>query len=447
MNKIKFLGASGMVTGSCYFLSDESDRGIIIDMGMFQGTKEEVEQNFEDLDVDFRQVDGVILTHAHLDHCGRLPLLYRGGYTGKIYMTKATRKLTELTLRDAAKIAREETIEHPPLYTEDDVRALLNQMTSVAYHKEFKIGDYSITLVDAGHLLGSASVIIRDIDQTIVFSGDIGNYPSNILKKTELIGSADVVVMETTYGDREHGDEDASDVLASEINEIERTGGTLLIPAFSLERTQELLHRLNHLKSEDRIKESTAVFVDGPMAIRATRIYKQFRNLYNDEMFRHARQEDPYSFPGMKMTERSRESRDISDYLGPKVIIAGSGMMTGGRILRHAQEHLPNPKTRLLIVGYQGEETLGREIEEGAKEVYINDELVQINATINKTGSMSTHAGQSQLLEWLKNIEGVKKVFLTHGDEEPRKAFRELIMKELKMNNVELPLVNQEFSL
>ncbi len=225
MNKIKFLGASGTVTGSCYFLYDESDRGIIIDMGMYQGGKELQDKNFEPFDIDFRQVDGVILTHAHLDHCGRLPLLYRGGFRGKIYMTKGTKKLTELTLFDAARIARNETLERGPIYTEDDVRELLNQMQVVQYHKEFKIGDYALTMVDAGHLLGSASLIINDGQQTIAFSGDIGNYPQDILKQTEFISHADVVVMESTYGDREHEDGEPADILASEINEIEKQMG------------------------------------------------------------------------------------------------------------------------------------------------------------------------------------------------------------------------------
>jgi metallo-beta-lactamase family protein len=447
-HKIKFLGASGTVTGSCYVLSNENNCHIMIDCGMYQGNKELEDLNRKPIDFDTRQLAGMILTHAHLDHCGRIPILYTEGYRKKIYMTKATRKLSEVVMRDAAHIAEFEVPENP-LYTQDDVVALLNQVQVVQLNKPYMVGDYEVTMVEAGHLLGSTSLIIRDTtdNKVFAFSGDLGNSPQNIERPTQMINQADCVVMESTYGDRGHGTENPDQVLMEEIQEIEKTGGTLLIPAFALERTQELLHRINHLKKDNKIKKETPVFLDGPMAVKALRIYKQFKMLFNEELAAHARTEDPFDFNGLHIVERPAESREIRKILGAKIVISGSGMMSGGRVLKHAITFLPSSKTRLLLVGYQGEETLGREIFEGNRQVFINDQHVTIRANVRATSCMSNHADQTGLYNWFTHIKGVKKLFLTHGDEEPRAVFKQKILDSHGITDINLPEVDQEFTI
>lgn len=445
MNSIKFLGASGTVTGSNFLLKPDNGKGIIVDMGMFQGPHEVADLNYLPLEFSARDVSAVVVTHAHLDHVGRLPLLVKAGFTGPLYMTEATRVLTELTLLDAAHITAEDEV-HPPLYTESDVLRILSQMEIVKYGETFDAGPYKVTLRDAGHILGSATAEIYDPKdphfKRIVFSGDLGNSPEDIVRPTEMIDKADIVVMESTYGDRTHANEDPYQIMQEEINAIEESGGTLLIPSFSLERCQEILHIIDHLKWDKRVSDETLVYLDSPMAIRATRVYKQFRNLYGGEMARHAKTDDPFNFPGLFMVEHARESRKIADTKGPKVIIAGSGMMTGGRILGHAKHYLPMASTRLLFVGFQAEETLGREILEGARNIVIDQTEIKINAQIRKSSGMSAHADQPQLINWLKHIKGVNKVFLVHGEELQRQALSQIIQSQLNIKNVILPAMN-----
>lgn len=427
MTRFKFLGAAGMVTGSGYWLNNKPANGLLIDLGMFMGPEPVDALNYEALDIDVTDLAGVILTHAHLDHCGRLPMLVGMGYSGPIYMTKATLRLTKLSLHDAARIAKHDHY-RKPMYSAEDVDELLSRARVVDYHEPFSIGDYEARLVDAGHILGSASVILKDGDgKTLVFSGDLGNSPEDIVKPTELIDGADVVVMESTYGGRLHPKEDPLSILQAEINAIETDGGVLLVPAFSLERTQVLLHMIDHMKTEGKVEQETPVYLDSPMAIEATRIYKQFTGLYSRELSLHSRDDDPFDFPGLKITRKHNQSERIWRTQGPKVIIAGSGMMSGGRIMNHAAHYLPKSSTRLLIVGYQAEETLGREILEGAETVVIDGNRVEVNATISEISAMSAHADSRQLLDWLKHIRGVKKVFLTHGED----AARQALVKEI----------------
>ncbi|OGM26724.1 hypothetical protein A2627_04070 [Candidatus Woesebacteria bacterium RIFCSPHIGHO2_01_FULL_39_28] len=450
--KIKFLGASGFVTGSCYLLTDDSGHGVMVDMGMFQGLDKIKDLNLTLPDVDYSNLDGVILTHAHLDHCGRLPLLAKTGFIGKIYMTQATSVLTELALLDSAKIASEDRKE-TPLFTSFEVEEILKNIQIVDYGQGFKIGNFDVVFRDAGHILGSASIEVknqgsRDSVEKITFSGDLGNTPEDLLKPTELIKDAEVVVMESTYGDRIHSNENASQVLTEEINSIEESGGVLLIPAFSVERSQEILHTMDHLKRQGKIQKQTNVFLDSPLAIKATQVYREFRNLYSKELAEHSENDDPFDFPGLVPVESVKESRMIHGMEGSKVIIAGSGMMTGGRILDHAGFYLPLISTRLLIVGYQAEGTLGRYILDGAKSVRIYGQRVEINASIRKSSGMSAHADQPRLIKWLGNIEGVKKVFLTHGDDIARQVLARLIEDRfIDIEDVFLPILNEEKNL
>ena len=438
--KIKFLGAAGTVTGSSYLVTANSGESILIDLGLFQGPHEIDALNYRPFEVNCASLAGVILTHAHLDHCGRLPILINHGFTGKIYMTAPTADLTELSLLDSAKINEED---HPDtmLYDKEQVYRLIRQFEQVEYHTPFYIGSFTILFRDAGHIMGSASIGITVDGKHIVFSGDLGNSPEDITMPTETIRSADVVIMESTYGDRNHPQGKPSDSLRTEIAAVMESGGTVLIPAFSLERTQELLHLIYH------IHPTIPVYLDSPMAQKATVIYEKYKHLMNPEILADFKIHDPFIFPALQLIESRRDSGNMLRSDGPKVIIAGSGMMTGGRVLGHAQVLLPRESTRLLIVGYQGEGTLGRALLEGQKEIRIYGEDVRVAAHISETQTMSSHADQRQLMHWLSAMDGVQKVILTHGENGPRGVFAEKIKTELHMTDVNMPLLNEEIEI
>lgn len=441
--KIQFFGASGGVTGSSYFLSEENNRGILVDFGMFQeGNDASVQHNATLLPIEAKHILGVVVTHAHLDHCGRLPMLIRMGYHGKIYMTEATKMLVELTLMDAVHVAEKNHREL--LYSQEQVVRVLQNIVTVAYDQEIVLDTFSITFRDAGHILGSASIEITNTTEQkkIVFSGDLGNSLQELVRPTAIIDHADVVVIEATYGDRIHPEEDTTAILQQEINLVESSGGVLLLPAFSLDRTQALLHKLNHLKKEGKIAPETPIFLDSPMGIQATLIYEHFPRLYCVELAAHAKEENPFDFPGLTLVEDGKESNAIKNITGTKVIIAGSGMMSGGRILRHAMRYLPEITTRVMLVGYQAERTLGRHLQEGARHVLIDHESIAVNATVTTIHGMSAHADQPQLLHWLKQIQGVKKLFITHGEAEARIALQEKISEEIGTADTILPEID-----
>ncbi len=445
MKKIKFLGAAGGVTGSSFVLTGQNDDQILVDFGIFQGPREVSDLNYQPLQFNPSSVKGVVLTHAHLDHCGRLPLLVFGGFQGKIYMTAPTAALIEVILRDAAKIAQEK-VDYTPLYGSDEVEKVLKMVEVVEYEHEFPVGSFMVKFKDAGHILGSASIEIIDTadKKKIVFSGDLGNTPEDIIKPAVYSDDADYVVMETTYGDENHPQEDPSQIIMEEINKVEDAMGVLLIPAFSLERTQEILHRIHHLKKDGKVRADTPVFMDSPMGIRATEIFGQFRDFYNEEMQAHT--SDPFNFEGLASTIESRDSKDIIKAMEPKVIVAGSGMMSGGRILHHAVNYLPIDTTSILFVGYQAEGTLGRAVLRGAKTVRIYDKQVIVRAKVRET-TMSSHADQSKLLLWLGHIKGVKKVFLAHGEVSKRTVFAQKVKEQFQIERVVMPLVGEEHAL
>lgn len=445
--KIKFLGAAGTVTGSSYILTSGGGTSILIDLGMFQGPTEIDKLNYLPYDYDVSTLAGAILTHAHLDHCGRLPIIMNKGFKGSIYMTPPTRDLTELSLLDSAKIAKEDKSQ--VLYTTADVLNLVKQFVTVEYHKEIHIGDFVITFYDAGHILGSASLEIIDKKPSsdirkIIFSADIGNYPAYLEESTEFIKSGDAVVIETTYGDRLHPKESPIDALQSEINAVEVNGGTLLIPSFSLDRAQELLHMIMHLKKEGKVSKETPVILDSPMAEKATKIYVDYPKYFNPHIEAEYKLGEMFDFEGLEVTKDWRQSQAIHARPEPKVIIAGAGMMTGGRIVGHAMHYLPFPTTRLMIVGYQGEGSLGRELLNGSTEVIIKGVKVPVKASVHDTQGLSSHADQGQLMEWLKSIKGVKKVILTHGDDHSRIGFKEIVEKDLGISDITLPKLGDE---
>lgn len=440
---IQFLGAAGSVTGSCYVLTSTSRQSIMIDCGMFQGSPELEALNYQPIAYDTGKLLGFILTHAHLDHCGRLPMILAGGYNKPIWMTRPTRDIAEISLFDTAKIAKFDR-DQTPMYTKDDVESTIKLFQTADYGQQISIGDFRITMRDAGHILGSASLEIEDTsseagNSTVVFSGDLGNSPQDLIRPTETILHGDTVVMESTYGDRLHPQENASDKIASEIQVIEKNGGTLLIPAFSIERSQELLHRIAHLKQSGKVRRETLVFFDSPMGEKVTQVFEHYQELFNTELQRDFKVSDPFAFPGLSIMQTPADSEGISAVTEAKVIIAGSGMMSGGRIVGHAIKYLPDPKTRVLIVGYQGKETLGRALLDGQKSVMIQGVSVTVNATISETQAMSSHADQAQLLKWLKSIKGVKQLFLTHGEDEPRKALEAKVRSDVGIPNIGLP--------
>lgn len=436
--EITFLGASGTVTGSSYLLTNKKKENILIDCGMFQGIEGEDTLNSQPFPFSTIALEGVFVTHAHLDHCGRLPLLIKSGFNGKIYTTQATKDIMEISLMDAASIQEEEGKEEkkPILYTKEDVLELIKKVEIVQYDNSIQLGTYTITFRNAGHILGSASIEISSDSHTIIFSGDLGNSPERLIQPTEQIKKADTVIMESTYGNTTHSQENAHDTLLKEITAIENSGGVLLIPAFSIERTQEILHILSHLFEEKKISSDMPVFLDSPMAISVTEVFKKYTRLYSTEL---SHDKNPFNFPSLVCTPTTKESKAILDAYSPKIIIAGSGMMSGGRILHHLHNYLASPTTRVLIVGYQAVGTLGRILEEGAKNVHIYHDEIEVKATITKMEAFSSHADQPILLSWLKNIQNVEKVFLVHGEDKQRNQLSTAIKEQLHISQVFLP--------
>ena len=415
------------MTGSSYLLTANSNQTLIIDSGLFQESFRLENLNTQPFTADIRTVSGVLLTHAHLDHCGRLPLLLKQGFNGPIYMTAPTKEITEISLLDSAKVAHHE---HKDLYDENLVRETVKLFQVVNYGQPFSLGEFQIVYRNAGHILGSASIEISADNQKIVFSGDLGNSPEDLIPPTEKISWANAAVMETTYGDRLHPKDEPIAILQSEVNTVEETSGTLLIPAFSIERSQEILHLISQLKGAGKIKAATPIIFDSPMAEKVTAVFEKYLN-----------SPGLFTFPGLFIGKNHPEGS------GPKVILAGSGMMTGGKILDYARQYLPFATTRLLFVGYQANETLGRKILDGAQNISIEKTPLTINAAVNEIQSLSSHADQKQLLNWLGAINGLKKVFLTHGEDPARKTMAENIKNLFPQIETFQPTLNQEYNL
>lgn len=420
----------------------------MVDYGMFQGKPEEMGMNSVKPDIDFGKLSAVALTHAHLDHCGRLPMLVGFGFTGPIYMTEATKALAELVLFDAAKISKEDNLKGI-LYTDEDVIEVMKQVVLVDYDKPFMVGDFELTFLDAGHILGSASIIVeeKETGKKIVFSGDLGNSPEPLIAPTETIKEADVAVVESTYGDEVHERRDEMDHLTEFVNQAEREKATVLIPSFSIERSQELLYIFDQLKKTQKISKEIPIFLDSPMAIRATEVFRNFPELYSKALKLQARTDDPFDFPNLIVCDTIEKSKQIKNHEGAKVIIAGSGMMTGGRVIHHAINFLGDPATQLIFVGYQAEGTMGREILDGKKVLNIWGNEITVKAQVKEIKTMSSHADQEQVIGWLKKIEGLKEVILIHGEELPRLVLTEKIRQEIPGTEVVLPVLHQEINL
>lgn len=428
--KVTFYGAAGEVTGSHYVLESAKSR-IAIDCGLFQGTKSAHDDNYQPFPYDPSQLQALILTHAHLDHVGRLPKLVKDGFRGKIFTHPATADLAALILEDAAKVM----IDHlepdeEPLYHPSDVEAVLDLFELVEYQTSVKItADITAKFFDAGHILGSASVRVESAGQSVVFSGDIGNHPVPLLNQPVTPEPADLVIMESTYGGRLHDDpQTRKQKLLDVFKRIVKARGVLMIPAFAIERTQELLYELNEMANQGLLP-TIPVYLDSPLATAVTRVYQQYHTLFDaGAKLAYAHDREIFSFPNLSITESSDQSKAILAAADPKIIIAGSGMMEGGRIIHHAANYLAEPHNFLLFVGYQGQGTLGRELFDGKKQVKIKGQTVKVRAKLMAITAYSSHADQPGLLAWLGDFRRPpQQIALVHGEPEAAAALAKAI--------------------
>lgn len=447
--QLTFIGAAHEVTGSCHFV-EVGAKKFLVDCGMHQGADIYVNQ---ELPVNAADIDYVLITHAHIDHSGLLPLLYAHGFRGKIYATEATAQLCEIMLKDSAYIQESEAEwrnrkakragggEVTPLYTLRDAVEVLTHFVPCLYHEEVEIcPEIKIRFVDAGHLLGSSSIEVwlteDNITKKIVFSGDLGNGNHPLIRDPEYISDADYVLIESTYGDREHAKNiDFAKALAEEIEVTLRGGGNLVIPAFSVGRTQEILYFIRRIKEENLIPGFTdfEVYMDSPLAMAATQIFhKSIAECFDDEAKALVeRGKNPIGFQGLRMAVTSDESKRINLDITPKVIISASGMCEAGRIRHHLKHNLWREESTILFVGFQVPGTLGHSLLNGVKEVRMFGEEVTVNARISNIPGISGHADASHLLEWLSYFETApKKVFVVHGDDTVTDDFAKRISDE-----------------
>ena len=450
--KLTFLGAARNVTGSCYLLEVNGTQ-FLVDCGLFQ-ERELQGRNWQDFSVPPSGLRSVLLTHAHLDHSGLLPKLVRDGFRGKIYCTEATAEIVRIMLLDSAKLQEEDAQTkrrrhekerrrgpHPetPLYTAEDAQAVFPLLSPVKYGEPVSVaGGIQAVFRDAGHVLGSAMIELEtkanSTSKTVVFSGDVGRWNSPILPDPTLFSQADYIVMESTYGDRLHDrQKDVEEILADVIIQTQRAGGNLIIPSFALERSQEILYHLNRLFLQDRIPH-LMVFVDSPMASSVTEVFRRHPELFDEEaadFFR--RNGSPFDFPNLRLVRSVDESKTLNYIRGTAIIIAGSGMCTGGRIKHHLAYNISRPESTILFVGYQAEDTLGRQIVSGAREVRILGQKHRVRAKIVQMGGFSAHADRDELLKWLSGFQTPpSKLFVTHGEPQTALSFADLVTSTKK---------------
>ncbi len=453
---ISFHGAAQEVTGSCHLLMTKDSNGVeyklLVDCGMFQGEQLCGSKNLQPFGFDPKEIEAVFVTHPHADHTGRLPKLVKEGFAGKIYMVEPCVGLSKLVLEDAFHIMLEdaEKCGSSILYDENDLNNAFANVESVRYHEPVNVAPgIVVKFHDAGHVLGSSYISFDTEEKRIIFSGDIGNQNVPILPKTEPISHADIVVCESTYGNRIHeAVEERSIKLKAAIERTIKNKSVLMIPAFSIERTQELLYEFDRLLSEHK-ELQIPIFLDSPMSIKATHLYRSFENyLQFDSPIMNEPDGDFFSFDGLKETLSKDESKKINDVPAPKIIIAGSGMMSGGRIMYHLIRYLPDEKNTLLIIGYQAEGTIGGKIFRGAKSVRIFGGNVQVHAEVQAIGAFSAHADKNMLTQWLHTEDGKapKKIFLVHGDTDVKEEFAQHLRNELK-TEVIIPELYESYSL
>lgn len=443
--KLTFLGAAQNVTGSRYLLETGGQR-LLIDCGLYQ-ERALTTRNWDPFPVPPSSIDAVLLTHAHIDHCGYLPRLVRDGFQGPVFATFPTGEIARLVLMDSAKLQAEDAAfkrkrhekekrkgPYPEraLYGPDDVEACCSHFRPVSYGQSFPIGDaIRATFFDAGHILGSASIRIEADQSSIVFSGDIGRWNRPILEDPDFCPPTRYVVMESTYGNRDHEETGSiADHLAAVITDTHKRGGNIVIPTFAIERAQEVLYYINELLLADRIPH-IMVFVDSPMAAGVTRIFEKHRDLMDDEMQRLvSRNESPFHFPTLKITQTVDDSKAINHISGTVAIMAGAGMCTGGRIKHHLANNISKPSATILFVGYQAAGTLGRIILEGTSPVRILGKSYPVAAKVAQIPGFSAHADRRELTQWLSHLASPPRhVFVTHGEPDSARGFADMIHK------------------
>jgi len=411
-----------MVTGSNFLLAESKPDGqkFLIDCGLIQGTKKDEEKNHDPFPYDPKAISALFITHAHLDHIGRIPKLVKDGFRGPIYSTPPTRDIAHISLKDSLGFLERDAEDGKQelLFTEADIKQAMSQWKVFGYHEPIVLGDFTVVFRDSGHILGSAMVEFNYQGKKIVFSGDLGNSPSPLLPDTEAITDADYLIIESVYGDRNHEDRsERRQRLEDVIEETMRRGGTLMIPAFSIERTQELLYEIENMMENSRIP-LVPVFLDSPMAIAVTKVYRDYPEYFNKDANEIRRLGDGlFHFPQLHITLTSNESKAILETTPRKIIIAGSGMSNGGRIIHHEKNYLPDTKSTLLLAGYQGLGTLGRVIQDGTNPVKILGESVPVRAHLENIRGYSAHKDSDHLLEFVKGTaDTVKKVFVCMGE-------------------------------
>ncbi len=445
--KLTFVGGAGEVTGACYLLESDNLK-ILIDCGLHQGSKHCEKENFLPFPFNPSQVDALLVTHAHIDHTGRIPKLVKDGFRGTIYSTAPTKDAAYELLLDAHHLMLQELSgKEKPLYEVEDIDKAISVWRTVHYRKVFKIKGAEIEFYNSGHILGSASIKINVGGKSIVFSGDLGNIPAPLVKDTEYVENADYALIESAYGGRIHEPvEERINVLEDVIEDTVKAKGTLLIPAFAMERTQQLLFELNSLVEEGRIPK-IPIFIDSPLAIRLTQIYQKYsldEEFFDQEAIAAMKKGDQiFNFPGLRFTLTTEESKEINNVPPPKVIIAGSGMSHGGRILHHEKRYLPDPNSTFLIVGFQTEGSLGRLILDKAKEVKIMGENIPVRCRVKAIGAYSAHADQVLLLNWIRFLShSLKKVFVVQGETEQSLALAQKIRDEFAIE-AKVPQLNE----
>lgn len=418
---IHFYGGAESVTGSNFMLETlvEEKKKILIDCGLFQGTTELEKQNHQPFPYNPAEIDALFVTHGHLDHIGRIPQLVKAGFRGPIYSTAPTKDIAAISFEDSYGIMLNELKEGEiALYDESDIKQALSQWQAFDYHDPITIGPVKVVLRDAGHILGSSMVEFNFANRRLVFTGDLGNPPTPLLKDTEKVTNADYMVIESVYGDRDHeGVEERRHRLEDTIEETMRRGGTLVIPAFSIERTQEILFEIELMMENSRIP-LVPVFIDSPLAIKITDVYKKHSRFLNEKVRKMIESGEPiFHFPQLQMTMTTEQSKAIHRSNKRKIIIAGSGMSTGGRVIHHEKEFLPDPNSTLLLIGYQAVNSLGRVLQEGAKVVTILGEKVPVQARIENIGGYSAHRDGSGLLEFINDTsDTLHHLFVAMGE-------------------------------
>jgi metallo-beta-lactamase family protein len=421
MSTIGFYGGVGNVTGANFMLDTGKVR-VLVDCGLIQGDKFAMVSNCDTFPYDPASVHVLLVTHAHADHIGRIPKLVRDGFAGVIYATPPTRDLMSVMLRDAYKVMLYESERYgtPRCYEEQDIDATLSRIAVKQYHETFELPD-GITAIytDAGHILGSGMITLQRNGKKMLFTGDIGNVPQPLLNSPEVVKDYDYLLMESVYGDRTHEEvKERTALLQAYIEDTIRKEGTLIIPAFSLERTQGMLYEINNLVEDGKVAP-IPVFLDSPLAIAVTEIYRKYTGYLKDTVQDEIKAgDDIFDFPKLSFTHTTKDSQEIAQVKGAKIIIAGSGMSHGGRILMHEQKYLEDPKTTVLLVGYQAVGSLGRLLNDGAKKVKILGEDVKVRAKIARIRGYSGHADRDQLVAYVEaGCDRVRRVFVCMGEE------------------------------